>query len=77
MIGIRFLPEEMIRSSKIIYFNEHERRKFIEETALFISTTAKDIQDINYQMETLLLDLHHNQPKIFYQQVVSQLLTVS
>eukprot|EP01040_Poterioochromonas_malhamensis_P012997 gene12997-14250_t len=75
-IGIhRFLPEEMIRSSNIIYFNEQERRKFIEETALFISTTAKDIQDINYQMETLLLDLHHNQPKIFYQQVVSQLLT--
>ncbi len=67
----------MIRSSNIIYFNEQERRKFIEETALFISTTAKDIQDINYQMETLLLDLHHNQPKIFYQQVVSQLLTVS
>lgn len=72
-----FLPKEVIRENNIVFFDEHQRRKFIEETALFVSTTAKEIQDLNYQMETKILELHHNQPKMFYQQVVSQLLTVS
>ena len=67
----------MISANKILYFNDHDRRKFIEETALFISSIAKDIQNLNYQMEMIILDLHHNNAKMFYQQIVSQLLSVS
>jgi hypothetical protein len=72
----RFLPDSLIKANKIVEFTEHQRRLFIEETALFISSIAKEIQELNYQMEILVFEIHSNNGKMFYQQIVSQLLVV-
>jgi hypothetical protein len=67
----------LIKENKIVQFTEHQKRLFIEETALFISSIAKEIQEVNYQMEILVFEIHSNNGKMFFQQIVSQLLVVS
>jgi hypothetical protein len=66
----------MLYANRILYFNEQERRKFVEETLLFISTSAKEIQELNYKMEIIILKVHHNSGIMFYQQIISHLLNV-
>jgi hypothetical protein len=72
----RFLPNRL-SNDRVINFTEHERRALTEEIARFISTTAKEIQQLNLHMENIIADIGSVHVKTFYQQIVSSLLNVS
>ena len=66
-----------MKLGRLASFSEDDRRKMTEQVLSFISMVAKDIQDLNRQLDTSYHDPNLPTQTTFYQQVISSLLQVS